>query len=198
MKMITELFELYFVKLQFMVIIKIVHVVFFYQYSMSFIYSVYCTSLSITISFFIYIYMSFFSFLSQHLFLFFLLCFFYLFIYFFIFCLISTFYCLFDNSQLSLFRSISFMSITRFMFIVLLLLSSQLLLLSMVFLFYSLVYQLLFFLLVYSFCKQLGYYLQPAEMLLTISPTTPKLNQIAFLTMNPLLHIGGTHFKQCL
>ena len=124
MKMITEPFELYFVKLQFMVIIKIVHVVFFYQYSMSFIYSVYCTSLSITISFFIYIYMSFFSFLSQHLFLFFLLCFFYLFIYFFIFCLISIFYCLFDNSKLSLFRSISFMSITRFMFIVLLLLSS--------------------------------------------------------------------------
>ena len=150
MKMITELFELYFVKLQFMVIIKIVHVVFFYQYSMSFIYSVYCTSLSITISFFIYIYMSFFSFLSQHLFLFFLLCFFYLFIYFFIFCLISTFYCLFDNSQLSLFRSISFMSITRFMFIVLLLLSSQLLLLSMVFLFYSLVLLVI----VFSSCIQ--------------------------------------------
>ena len=56
LKMITELIELYLVKLQFMVVIKIVNFVFFYQYSTSFICSVYCISLSIAISFFIYIY----------------------------------------------------------------------------------------------------------------------------------------------
>ena len=75
MEMITELIELYFVKLQFMVVIKVVNFIFFYQYSMSFIYSVYCISLSIAISFFIYIYIYiyiymyiFFILLSQQLF----------------------------------------------------------------------------------------------------------------------------------
>ena len=48
--------ELYLVKLQFMVVIKIVHFVFFYQYSISFICSVYCISLSIAIFFFIYMF----------------------------------------------------------------------------------------------------------------------------------------------
>ena len=120
MEMITELIELYFVKLQFMVVIKVVNFIFFYQYSMSFIYSVYCISLSIAISFFIYIYIyicifflffflnSFFLFylfiyLFIYLFVYLLICLFiYLFISlftsFFIFCFISIFYCLFDNS----------------------------------------------------------------------------------------------------
>ena len=58
MKMITELIELYLAKLQFMVVIKTVHFVFFYQYSTSFICSVYCISLSIAsyIFFHLYIY----------------------------------------------------------------------------------------------------------------------------------------------
>ena len=33
-------------------------------------------------------------------------------------------------------------------------------------------------------------------MLLTISSTAQKRDWIVFLTMNPLLHIDGTHFKQ--
>ena len=124
MEMITELIELYFVKLQFMVVIKVVNFIFFYQYSMSFIYSVYCISLSIAISFFIYIYIYiyiyicifFLFFFLNNFFLFYLFVylFIYLFVYlliclfiylfislftsFFIFCFISIFYCLFDNS----------------------------------------------------------------------------------------------------
>ena len=61
MKMITELIVFYFLKLQFMVVIKMINFVFFYQYSISFIYSVYCISLSITICSFIYIIFSFIS-----------------------------------------------------------------------------------------------------------------------------------------
>ena len=48
-------------------------------------------------------------------------------------------------------------------------------------------YQLLFLFSCIQFCKQLGYCLQPPEMLLTISSAAPKLNRIAFLTMNPTL-----------
>ena len=120
MEMVTELIELYFVKLQFMVVIKVVNFIFFYQYSMSFIYSVYCISLSIAISFFIYIYIYicifFLFFFLNNFFLFYLFVylFIYLFVYlliclfiylfislftsFFIFCIIPIFYCLFDNS----------------------------------------------------------------------------------------------------
>ena len=79
MKMITELIELYLVKLQFIVVIKIVHFVFFYQYSISFIYSVYCISLSITVSFlfmYIYIYIFFFLFFLNTFFSFYLSIFF--------------------------------------------------------------------------------------------------------------------------
>ena len=61
MKMITELIVFYFLKLQFMAVIKMIHFVFFYQYSISFIYSVYCISLSITIYSFICIIFSFIS-----------------------------------------------------------------------------------------------------------------------------------------
>ena len=68
MKMITELIELYFVKLQFIVVIKIIHIVLFYQYLISFIYTVYCITLSVSISLFIYIFVFVFLFVSQHLF----------------------------------------------------------------------------------------------------------------------------------
>ena len=70
MKIITELIELYFVKLQFMVVIKIIHFVFFCQYSISFICTVYCISLSVTISLFIFIYVSFFFFFLNTFFFF--------------------------------------------------------------------------------------------------------------------------------
>ena len=113
MKMITELIELYLVKLQFMVVIKIVHFVFFYQYSISFIYFIlylliyYCIFYLCILCLYV-----FFLILSQHLFL-------VLFIYlvFSIFCYIPIFYWLFDNSLLGLSRSISFVSILHFMYI---------------------------------------------------------------------------------
>ena len=66
LKTITELIKPYFVKLQSMGVIKIIHFVFFYQYSVSYFYSVYCISLYVTLFFTIsFIYMSFFSFSSS-------------------------------------------------------------------------------------------------------------------------------------
>ena len=112
MEMVTELIELYFVKLQFMVVIKVVNFIFFYQYSMSFIYSVYCISLSIAISFFIYIYIyiyvyffysSFSTTFSYFIYLFTCL-FIYLFIYLFVYLFICLFLCLLVFLFFALFR----------------------------------------------------------------------------------------------
>ena len=103
---------------------------------------------------YIYIYMSFFPFLSQHLFH---ILFIQLFIYFFIFCFISMFYCLFDNSQLGLLRSISFISIFHFMYIVLLFIIFIVVIIIIIFLlllFYLLFYQSLFLFSCIQFCKQ--------------------------------------------
>ena len=89
MKIITEMTELYFVKLQFMVVIKIIHFVSFYQYSISLMYSVYYISLSFIISLFIY------CFFVNTFYQFFLVNF-------------DIFYILFDSSQVGLLRSINF------------------------------------------------------------------------------------------
>ena len=69
---------------------------------------------------------------------------------------------------------------------------------NIIFILFAIFISYCFYFLVYSFCKQLGYYVLPAETLLTILSTAPKLNRIALLTLNPLLHIDETHFKQCL
>ena len=67
MKIITEMIELYFVNLQFMVAIKIINFVLFYPYSISLFYSLCCISLSVTISlslsFIYYIFFHLFSFI---------------------------------------------------------------------------------------------------------------------------------------
>ena len=174
LKTITELIKPYFVKLQSMVVIKIIHFVFFYQYSVSYFYSVYFISLYVTLSFTIsFIYMSFFSFSSSTPFS----C---LFFYF----LLNFNFLLLDNSQLSLLRIISFKFHVHSFIVILIVI----IIISIIFILFAIFINYCFYFLVYSFCKQLRYDLQPAEMLLTISSTAPKLNPIAFpLLMNPIV-----------
>ena len=58
MRIVTEMIELYFVKLQFMVIIKNIHIVFFYQYWISLINFIFCISLPVIVSFHLHTYLS--------------------------------------------------------------------------------------------------------------------------------------------
>ena len=177
LKTITELIKPYFVKLQSMVVIKIIHFVFFYQYSVSYFYSVYCISLYVTLFFTIsFIYMSFFSFSSSTPFS----CSFF---FFFFYILLNFNFLLFDNSQLGLLRIISFKFHVHSFIVILIVI----IIISIIFILFAIFINYCFYFLVYSFCKQLRYDLQPVDMLVTVSSTAPKLNQIAFLTMNPIV-----------
>ena len=56
MKIITEIIKLYFVKLKFIVIIKIIHFVLFYPYSIPLLYSLYCISLSVSLFLYLFLF----------------------------------------------------------------------------------------------------------------------------------------------
>ena len=149
----AEVIELYFVKLQFMVVIKIIHFVSFQQISI-FLSILYTISLHLPLyllSFIFFFSTTFSSFV-------FLLNF-------------NIFYILF--SLLGLLRSIYF---TCFMYIAYYYFHTyyHYYLYYFYFILFIIFISYCFYFLAYSFCKQLEYYLQPAEMLLTVSSTAPK------------------------
>ena len=153
MKIITEMIEFYFVKLQFMVVILKWFILYPFtniQYLLSTLHTLYLfidkedimTDLSLYLFSTYFFYISSLSTPFSRLFLLLLLNF-------------NVFYILLDSSQLGLLSSIFF---TSFMFIVLLLSSELLSLLSLLFLFYFIhyFYQLLFLFFVYSFLHSQG------------------------------------------